>query len=192
LIVEGPDNVGKTTFLKAVQHYLWRRLEVPCVYQHFGLLPPTWDYQSHYRPYIQPFTLMDRFIMSELAYGVVLRGGCKISPRSYRVLDALLDVCGSVTVVITGSREFVTAQYKQHGDDHFKLNGILAVSEFYTALMVNGGKFKTGRDTYTPRYDFHYHVDDVEGTINWPAENEQLVTSVAHEWYERLRTCNVL
>lgn len=106
LIVEGPDAVGKTTFLRKCIAELERR-GIPLLMQRFGILPSRWDYPRDYLQWIKPTAASDRFILSEVVYGQQLRGGARLDSEHYHWLEGHMRLVGAYTVVICATETFM-------------------------------------------------------------------------------------
>jgi len=69
LIIEGSDNLGKTTFAKKLVRYVWDHDKYPCMYS--WMTRPnekTFDFFDSYEMMINPYTIQDRFHFGALAY----------------------------------------------------------------------------------------------------------------------------
>jgi len=179
LIIEGSDLVGKTTLIKRVSKEL-DALGYPVIYQHFGLLPKDWNYYSDYIKFMNRRVIMDRFIMSEVVYGTVVRNKSKISPAAYRLLDAHLRLYAATTVVITTSKAWLEKQIKEkYGDRYeaFSKETILKVNTGFNDLFRGG--LLDGNDMFICDYDIRYDMD-VDDTM--PAENNKLVATILNTY----------
>ena len=181
LIIEGPDLVGKTTLcnelLKRLTSEEGARTygQWPAIYGHFSRLPAGWNYFKSYLPYITRYTVMDRFHVSELVYGGVTRGKTHISPGGLRLLEALLTLAGSYTVLVTASDAFIERRFAdKKRDEMFKLEQILAVNARYKLLA-----------DYHPEavIDLTYEVSE-DGAF--PAEDDALIDTILRGWTNRL------
>jgi thymidylate kinase len=133
IILEGADCVGKTTLQSRILDFIRARTDYPVVPAHFGRLPSKWDYYWDYLPHINRFTVMDRFVLSEMAYGSVLRGGHRLSEP--RLLQAELSRVGSVTAVLYASDPSVIKDRYSKEREAFPLEGVLRVNEWYRAYL---------------------------------------------------------
>lgn len=99
LIIEGPDDVGKSEFCRKLSKLLPSH-EV----RHLGILPKSWHYFKSYVDLAGEDVIADRFHMSELVYGYCCRNESKVDATTYKLIDAvLLTFCAAFTVVITTS-----------------------------------------------------------------------------------------
>lgn len=177
LIVDGPDLVGKTTLCKRIVKEM-NLLGYPAVYTHFSRLPDAWDYCWDYRPYVTRYAVMDRFHLSELCYGVVTRGHCKIVPSAWRLIESWLMAEASYQVLVNANAATIEREYAKRGDEMFPLSTILAVRDKFDAvgLLAKG-------------HEFGLHVDQTyrhSGGPTWPSSNEELVESICKGWDKRL------
>lgn len=187
LIVEGTDLVGKSTLCNELIRRLWL-LGYPIVYQHFGILPASWDYFEDYISFMNKRVCMDRFIMSEVVYGETSRSGSKISPMKYYELDGYLRVNQSVTVVIVADDSWLHAQYECLVD-RSPYSDILRQTkkrkEYYgeeVILKANQGfiDIVDGQTKYFCDYDFVFKV-----TNEMPSSNNEFVNSIIEKFLKR-------
>lgn len=193
LIVEGPDMIGKTTLCEALIKRL-NALGYPLIPQHFGLLPKGWNYYADYLPFMNARTVMDRFILSEVVYGNVLRGSTQLDPETYRMLDAQLRLQGSVTVVIYATDEWLSKQivdkYAQR-DEKFSPAQIMQVNRGF-ANLVNSEvtEHNPWVQGYACDVDFTYEVN---ATNNFPSSDMNLRDSIVNLYMRRtelFKRCN--
>jgi len=180
LIIEGSDLVGKTTLIKALCDEATNQC-YPMIPQHFGLLPNTWDFFTDYLPYIAPRTVMDRFIMSEVVYGEILRHHSRISPNYYYMLEHYLNSHDAVTVIVAAEPTFfethVNRQY-EHRIEVFKQDQICRVNQAFLEI-INTNKL----GDFEIQYDFA-HV--VNSDRDFPSSNKELVEEII-ETYLKLK-----
>lgn len=185
LICEGSDLVGKTSLCKALIERLWDR-GYPVIPQHFGLLPESWNYYRDYLPFMNTRTIMDRFIMSEIVYGKVLRGGTPLTPELYRVLDAHLRLQGSVTVVVVATDDWLYRQIQDKyasRDEKFKPEQILKVNQGFCDLVADEHSGNPLWNGYAVDFDFVYYVNKGCGQ---PSSDAGFVEMVVNKYIERL------
>jgi hypothetical protein len=187
LIIEGSDLVGKTELCKVLINRLWSE-GYPVIPQHFGLLPDDWDFYWDYLGFINRRTVMDRFIMSEVVYGHVVRSGSRISPEIYRLLDAHLILQGSVTVVITATSDRMEQQVE------LKFAGRNEVFEPAQIEKANEGFRKLVQKphtrmgdcwsySYVCNFDVHYEME--LGSM-YPSSNLKLIDQIIKLYIKRL------
>lgn len=110
LIIEGPDLVGKTTLAKKL------RDELLGDYFHFGPLTDDFDFIHGYAQFVKPNRIMDRFHLSEIAYGRACRGRTRVGEFELRAIEGYLKFKGCMTVLVTTSTE---AKYRAHLSRHW-------------------------------------------------------------------------
>ena len=187
LIVEGSDCVGKTTLCNELIKQLNGR-GYPVIPQHFGLLPSNWNYYDDYLPFMNTRTAMDRFIMSEVVYGHVIRNGTKLTPELYRRLDAHLRLQGSVTVVVTADDDWLRRQLRAKiasRQEAFNIDQIVAVNHAFRDLVSHYRDDDGCPDWvagYDPDCDFVYHIN---GTNEMPSSAIEFVEAVVAKFIER-------
>lgn len=104
IIVEGADNVGKSTLVKQLLEadptlrFLDRPRFRPGQGETIGdsylraLLPPAGDYTA------QAHSIADRFLASECIYGELFRGGCRMTADQHMILRGLLMQYNAIVV----------------------------------------------------------------------------------------------
>lgn len=187
LIVEGSDCVGKTSLCNELIKQLNSR-GYPVIPQHFGLLPSNWNYYDDYLPFMNTRTVMDRFIMSEVVYGHVIRNGTKLSPELYRRLDAHLRLQGSVTVVVTANDYWMRQQLDAKmasRQEVFNADQIMTVNHaFYDFVNCrrDNDECPDWAIDYEPDCDFVYHINDGD---TMPSSNIEFVEAIIAKFIER-------
>ena len=178
LIVEGSDLVGKTSLVKELCKEAIEQ-GFPMIPQHFGLLPDSWDFFSDYLPYIQKRTVMDRFIISELIYGELLRNKCRISYSSWEALNRLMTHEKCMTIIIAAEPEFFATHVKK---EHSKRGEVFNPEEI---MSVNMGFLQTGiHHTFCS-----YKVDfttlwKVENNRTFPSSNKTFIKNTIKRYIE--------
>lgn len=177
IILEGPDLCGKTTLARALLKRLhseegYRKFgPYPAIYEHFDAPPTSWCFPKSYFPHIKRYSIHDRFHISELCYGVITRGASRLEPRGVRIVDALLALVGSLTVVITLKDAFLVQQWESKSrDEMFTLEQVRAVNEAYSKLPETHPEL---------RIDMLFQVD---GPGEFVAESPDTIDSILHEW----------
>lgn len=173
LIIEGTDLVGKSVLCNELIRRLWR-LGYPIVYQHFGILPNSWDYFEDYISFMNKRVCMDRFIMSEVVYGRICRSDSKINPTKYYELDGYLRVNQSVTVVIVADDNWLHQQYEQvNRKEYYDEEVILKANQGFIDIV-------DGKTKYFCDYDFVFKVTD-----EMPSSNNAFINSVIEKFLIR-------
>ena len=180
LVVEGSDLVGKTMLCHALIKKMWQ-YSMPLIYQHFGKLPDSWDYNHDYRAFMNRRVCMDRFIMSEVAYGIAVREGPEITPERYRKLDGWLRTIGTVTVVVVAESDWLERQLKEKYQDRnemYKIEQILKANETFKQII-------DGKTPWTCDYDFVYRLADWHDTM--PSSNNEFIDQIIDEYTLRTK-----
>lgn len=99
IIIEGHDKAGKSSIIEAIRPYLNYY-----TVKYFGRLNKSFGFFPDYLDALfcsgQDVLIFDRFFMSEMAYGaVVRRGEIKISEKEIRAMVLILKRCFNVTYV---------------------------------------------------------------------------------------------
>lgn len=170
LIVEGTDNVGKTTLCRKLVSALEEH--GPWVYSHFTRLPKTWKFPSSYTPHVHRYIVRDRFHMSEIAYSPC-RGDPvqQLGPDAYKWLDGLCRLQGTFTVVIVATTKFLRDHYKDSGQMYdFGVHKCANRRfESITAQLCS---------PYTPDFDYVIRVNNT-----WP--DDRHVQNIITRYLER-------
>lgn len=156
LIVEGSDLVGKTTLCKKLRSRLLKR---QCFTNsiHMDILPSDWEYEQ-YLPLIHPWTVCDRFHLSEIVYGRLLRRQILFSPRDCVMIEACLRLMGAFVIVLSEDRSTIERRWKERREEEkYKLRDILRVNDFFRSRRY---------DPFDVRVDMFIHgpqiTDDTE------------------------------
>ena len=128
LLIEGCDKAGKTTLIKNLG------LDA----RHLGLLPDTWDYFQDYTKLDGLDKVWDRFHISELVYGPIMRG--KIHPRftpvRQRAVWRALANTGSHIVIASPPWSVIKERWEREGDEHVNLKQLHQIwLAFHTGSM---------------------------------------------------------
>lgn len=189
LIVEGSDLMGKTELCKKLIEKIQAH-GFPIIPQHFGLLENSWDFCEMYLKYMNRRTIMDRFIMSEVVYGNVIREKSRITPEIYRILDSHLRLQGSVTVVIIAEDDWLYRQISERydkRDEKFSRDQILEVNRGFNDLVHHRGNQWSLK--FNCDCDFVYLTTKVQGYVS---NNEEFMTRVVEKYLKRQRLIDQL
>lgn len=135
LIVEGPDQIGKSHFCNNVLEYI-RNQGFPVMPRHFGRLPKCWVHPTSYRPHISKMVVQDRFHMSEWVYRHAIDGTCSLTQPMYKQIDHWIAEVPHLTVVFTADEHFLENQWSNLAGrpEEFQLAENLAVNLGYMNL----------------------------------------------------------
>lgn len=101
LVIEGSDNLGKTTLAKKIVRYVWDNDKYPCMYS--WMTRPnqeTFDFFESYRMMINPYTVQDRFHLGAVAYHKD-----KLSMEQVRIIDNWIYDVGGMIVILYANDE---------------------------------------------------------------------------------------
>lgn len=174
IVVEGTDNLGKTTLCNALVKEINAR-GLPHVYTHFGKLSDSFDRVWDYLPHMNPCVVMDRFYMSRQAYGKALKNQRTLNFEQYRLLDAWLRMHRGYTVLVVAS------------DDRLKDDwlGDRGKPELYTldqAVKVNA-QFKKCRSLLECDIDYYIELDLSDDEIEWPSNHvDAIINAYMDRW----------
>lgn len=129
MIIEGADLVGKSRLAATVCEHprvqAWGMLP-----SHLGPLPSGWDpYWSYVRRACRD-VVQDRYHMSELVYGTVIRRAPRICPDTYALLDAHLaaEFC-AFTVVLTAEEPLLRERWTR--EELYSADEIVLVNQAF-------------------------------------------------------------
>lgn len=183
LIVDGPDNVGKTTLCRRLVAELGAR-HGGWMYRHFGPLPKTWEHPWDYERHVGTHVVMDRFHPSEVVYRAALGEDLNLSPLGYSIVDSWVRLAGGMVVLLYSSNHDV---FKRGYEDRPQGNDVKvnAVASLFFENMAGYRNFKTEQnDTYDVAVDAWYDVA-VEGC--YPAENDAFVRRLLEAYLSKER-----
>ncbi len=167
LIIEGCDMVGKTTLVDELKRILARS---GFHFERRGLAEAQWS-AKEWLDGIKAETVCDRGHMSEVVYGLNLRGKCNITPIQYAHLDMKVRQQGGFTAVITATPEAYAQLVEMHYDparEAFSREQCEQVNRSYLDFL----DARLGEDgcRYTPdSVEFVWRIDvNPDGTLNRP------------------------
>lgn len=173
LIIEGSDNLGKTTAARKIAAMMAEHFREPQradrYYKHMTKPPDDFDHAREYMERVGPHA-QDRFHLGALTYGRLTNNGNCPSSRVMRIVQRYLRWHGCVVVVMHAERDWLRrAQYAK--EEMYRLDTILDVNDAFRALTrtTNGGE---------PYCDLDYDVSK----RGFPGEE------ALREWFEAWRS----
>lgn len=137
IIIEGTDLVGKTQLAKKIDE-LSVHYDNRFRYRHLGPLPPDFTRKDYY-PLMIDFSVLDRFFMSELAYGMTIRGSTFLTDDDIFDLESKLMEVGVFEVYCRASERRIADAYrwaeKTGRKELFSLDQILKVQKEYDKIL---------------------------------------------------------
>lgn len=168
LVIEGPDNVGKTVFAKAIVKYVVEHDCHSVMYQHMTRQNGSFNFFEDYKPLINPYAVQDRFHLGGLAYheGV-------INVSQLRIIEGWIYGNGGLIILLHASdhRWYEERIHLDNRGNILDLPVMVEANFRYHNMIEKGG----------PRIDVRW---DVSGE-HFP--DEAFVESVAEQWIERRR-----
>jgi len=139
IVLEGCDCAGKTTIARELARRLLasdklRRFEA------FGLMPTWWDYSYMYVASCKPWSVIDRFIISEFVYGKLWRDGPNIkltNSNCMLVREAMFKV-GALTVYVRPPMETVLRRMELRGEKLLKPSDVPMVYALFDRYLSMG------------------------------------------------------
>jgi thymidylate kinase len=147
LIIEGTDQLGKTTLCKKLLKDLSNH-----IFASFTRLPARFNYLTDYMHRASVRVVQDRFHMSEIAYAYA-RGesSTMLTPERYRLVDAYLrlNAC-SFTVILYTSHDL-----SERWEDREEMYSVSVAARANDAFkqIAQHGHFKYGKHLYSPDVD---------------------------------------
>jgi thymidylate kinase len=132
VILEGPDNSGKTHLAEQLVKRIGTNVEVI----HNGPPPEKGDLLQHYCDQVTTAhlkqsrdgrtTIFDRLALSEVIYGSIIRGGHRLGRDGYRKFADICDVAKVKTVILTTPWDTVCDLWKQRqAEEYVQDKGLL-------------------------------------------------------------------
>lgn len=160
LIIEGADNLGKTTAAKRLVELAPQVLSVPVRYGHMSRPPKGFDFCNDYRHWTTDLTVQDRFHLGALIWHENV-----VDLERWRRVEAELVLRGSLVVVMYAEPEWYEAHPK--GENQFPDEKIIRANKTYrgwmTGSMKSGLTSASGIDQHeeeiVPHVDVFHRVD---------------------------------
>lgn len=151
LIIEGSDNLGKTTFAKKLIRYVWDHDKYPVMYS--WMTRPneaTFDFFESYKMMINPYTIQDRFHLGAIAYHEN-----KISAEHLNWIEEWIRDIGGFVVLLYAKDE---QWYKEHIVKDNR--GNLLANEILCKANSAFTRMAYGNHTLRPDIKFKFDVSD--------------------------------
>lgn len=179
LIVEGADNLGKTTACKRLVELADERRFLPAYYAHMGRPPARFDFKYDYRDRISFFAVQDRFHLGSLVWHKNV-----MHPHKMKFIQEELKKFGSITVIFYTTNPIWYRKKLDERQEMFSTDLIVRSNSLYS-LMATSGKL----------YDCEVDVDftipihqDSEG-VKYP--DDKILNSILDTWEQRLEQPHV-
>jgi len=140
LLVEGPDMVGKTKFCDAVMEYAAKAYpNRPLARDKFGLAESD-DMVNACDKRMKPLVVCDRCWISEVVYGVALRGQPRITPAECLSITRKFNAVGGMLVVVWANGETYAELTRRHWarGEAFTESQCALVASVYENAVVRG------------------------------------------------------
>ena len=136
IVLEGCDCAGKTTIARELARRLLasdklRRFEA------FGLMPTWWDYSYMYVASCKPWSVIDRFIISEFVYGKLWRDGpnIKLTNSNCMLVRKAMFKVGALTVYVRPPMETVLRRMELRGEKLLKPSDVPMVYALFDKYL---------------------------------------------------------
>jgi len=167
LIIEGADELGKTTAAKRLVELAAEDGKYPIRYAHMSRPNSTFDFFNDYSDMFSLFAVQDRFHIG----GMVWHKNA-ISTSALRIIEGRLYTLGSVVVVMhTSDKDWYDAALSKGKPQSFSTNDIVTANDMFCALSQNN----------VVSSDFIYDVKDGK----YPSDDT--LSMWLDCWYSRLK-----
>lgn len=176
IIIEGADQVGKTTFANALARRMSRELYAneglyDRVYRHLSRPPADFDHFNGYVERVGPH-VWDRFHLGAIAYGKLLgHGGCG-TPKQMLWVQKYLRWQGAIVIILHADRWWLKEHLDRTRDEMYTHDLILDVNDIFRMLSKNANH----GELYC---DFEHDVTDGK----FP--DDKMLEQVMEAWRER-------
>jgi len=173
IIVEGPDNSGKSTLIKRLMEdfdlLYGPKFNIPKIVKkgNIGAVKIKMAVHTHYNDiiellkqsprYLKPY-IFDRVYFSELVYGNVYRGGIAISLTGQVSLPILIKEANPLIIYCNPPVDLILQKYderEQYGE-HYDLSRIV---NLYDNIFSEGGLYVQDKNNFLT---YNYAEDDYE------------------------------
>jgi len=131
LIVDGPDNVGKTTLVDRLAKLISEEHGLPMIPLHLSKLPDTWHIVDDYAALFNKNVVWDRFHISRQAYGSALNNQEVYTPVAARKLQAMLDLVPTYVVQVHVDDAAWIRKHFGNKDEMYNVEQVVAVNEAF-------------------------------------------------------------
>ena len=190
LIIDGPDNVGKTTLAKKIVDVANKKSNGPrFTSRHLTRPPEDWDYFKGYKKLAESgmYTVQDRFHLGTIAYDEVTR----YNKYQLRIIESWIYSSGSLVVLLLPQsyRNYeARLRSKEYSkDEMFDVDRMLRAATIFEE--ISNGDF-SGQHEFgiNPVVDYCYDINfDEEGKFCPWMNNEyrnKIINGWVDEWLE--------
>jgi hypothetical protein len=168
-IIEGPDDLGKTTAAKRLVTLALKREKHPIYYAHMGRPDEkTFNFSTDYLDRMSLYAVQDRFHLG----GIVWHKN-KINETSLRWLEGQLKIRASYLVIFANTKVdwYRERLEKSHRDQLFSIDKIITANSAYLALLKANNSYC-----------------DVEWIVNSEKDfpDDGVLNAWIDSWFERL------
>jgi thymidylate kinase len=154
IIIEGPDGSGKTTLIRELLH----TFQYPTIHVVQPRLPSV--LQMIKLIYASP-VIFDRFHLSPVVYGKVLRDGPELSKDTVGILEDLLFKHGFVQIICLTRIETMLHNNRKEAQVYETVKLVSVVEKLYEAYLVEAA------NTRLPTLIYDYLDTPVSGAVKW-------------------------
>ena len=132
IMLDGVDGAGKTTYAKE----LCAAWDGPSRLIHRSRFEgnPMDEYENSlmdYMPNNGELVVLDRWFLSELVYGTVLRGTSKLHIRDTVHVERFLASRGALNIIMTASTEVILSRLRKRGEDYLPFDKVTQVNKLF-------------------------------------------------------------
>jgi len=176
IIIEGSDQVGKTTLAKKLSKRISAELygndaHFERVYRHLSRPPADFDHLVGYIERVGP-VVWDRFHLGAIAYGKLTKNGGCPTPKQMLWVQRYLRWQGAIVLVIHADRWWLKEQLDSTRTEMYKEDTILDVNDIFRMIAKSSNHEE-------PYADLEHDITDG----NWP--DDKMIDDLIQMWRER-------
>lgn len=170
LIVEGADNIGKTTLCRVLVDKINAESSRAWTYSHATKFPHNFDFCNDYVSLIRRRAVQDRFHLSELAYNKTPR----LTDDKLAIVQANLLLNGAYVVVLTATDERIAHNWKDERE-MFSISEARRANNVFRSLATD----PLHRNVIV---DFHWRLESFD---DYPTANVSTIMKIIGKYKQR-------
>lgn len=168
LIIEGPDCVGKTSLATALAIAIRAITNRPIKGSHLGPEGQHWKVQD-YISTMEPWTIQDRYNISEWVYGKQYRGKTKLSWDEHRQVNKAIGAYGGLIIFVTAGNGVYGRLLDLH-HSRGELYDQISLLDTNKGFIKASNRVKSDADIAC--FDIHPIMQPGTGKIRYPSSQE--------------------
>ena len=151
IIIEGPDNSGKSTLVDYIRKH-----------SKIGLLKPFYPKKNQLNYYLHSPAhyanyYLERYYISELVYPQFKPNRVQMEPWHQYLIEAGLMPFSPIILYVRPSKETILENMNIRGDDYIKLEEVDQMVHFYDEIIEN---------SYLPSFNYDYKGNNLKEILN--------------------------